>query len=426
MSKNTAAAGLIIDWSPRKIVAYDAQTREIKTYNDPAGMPYGGRQALLAISRRSVFVRATRVPNAAPEEVRTVVQIKLAELFPVPPSDLAFDFTLLGDVNDEGRLALIVAMPVTELRRAMEHMASAGIKVTRVIPVALGSAFLAESLGRRDAAVVERTEDLASVDIVVDGVLRYSRVSPPGAPVEVEISRTFNAAGLACSAVIAAGGVQVGESDASTKMTALEALGGVAPDRFKLNLQLPEVIAAKELAERRMRTRVALLMFVAALIALYFAWDQRNEAQQQVDAEVKGYNVKAANAKTKESVAEKLRDQSNAIETNLSHAFKPAQRMRDIVIDAANQAPDGLWLSAISVVRGKELTLRGIAISDDAVAKFVNNLSADTRFRNVRLVVANNTDIEKTPVVQFNVSAFPNGNLPIALTQQTGGGTSAH
>lgn len=426
MSKGHVSDGLIVDWSPRKILTYDAGTQEVRTFTDPEAMPYGGRRALLAISRRSIFVRATRVPNAAPEDIRTIVQMKLAELFPVPPTDLAFDFTLLGDLNDEGRLALIVAMPVIELRRAMEHMAKAGIKVARVVPVALGSAFLAESLGHRDAAVVERTEDLASVDIVVGGVLRYSRVSPPGAPVEVEISRTFNASGLPCSAVIAAGGIQVGESDASTKLTALEALATASADRLKINLQLPEVIAAKELAERRMRTRIAFLMFVAAGIALYFSWQQRMDDQAAVDLQLKRLTTTLGNAQKYEKQAEKLQDEDQAIVASLTKAFKPAQRIHDIVSDSANQAPPGLWLTGASVVRGKELSIRGVATTGEAVDTYMSNLGADPRFRNVKLIFENYADIEKQPVVQFSISAFPNGNLPIALTAAQGGTTSAH
>ncbi len=437
MSKNPVPAGLIIDWSPRKIVAFDVNAHEIRSFTDPLGMPYGGRSAMLAISRRAVFVRAARVPNAAPEDVRMVVQLKLAELFPVPPSDLAFDFALLGDVNDEGRLALIVAMPVTELRKALDQMATAGIKVTRVLPVALGSAFLAESLGYRDAAVVERTEEYASVDIVVDGVLRYSRVAPPGTPVEVEISRTFNAAGLPCTAVIAAGGTQVGEADATTKATALEALGGAWLDRLKLNLQLPEAIAARELAERRQRQRIASLMFLAALAVLYYAWTDRASAQANVAAGQAQLNRKLTDAKKFALAAQGRTTKLENVEKTLSTAFNPAQRLGDIAVQAANLAPPGVWLTGLSVERGKEITIRGTATSDDAVAAYVRALSGDLvtnmasgdpvpRFRNVRPVFVNHSQIDKIPVVEFSISAFPQGNLPIALTQQAGVSSSAH
>jgi Tfp pilus assembly protein PilN len=424
LSKNPTPAGLIIDWSPRKIVAYDVLSKDIRTFADPAGMPYGGRQAVLAISRRSVFVRATRVPNAAPEDVRLIVQMKLAELFPIPSSDLSFDFTLLNDVNAEGRLALIVAMPVTELRKAMEHMAAAGIKVTKTVPVALGSAFLAESLGYRDAAVVEKTEDLASVDIVVDGLLRYSRVAPPTAPIEVEISRTFNAAGIPCSTTIAAGGTQVGEADARTSMTALEALGGAWLDRLKLNLQLPEVIAARILRERRSRQRITFFVFVIAAVALFFAYNERKNLQDEIDFDSQAHATKLTTQNKLSDHAVKLHDQNTAIENNLAIAFNPAQKMSDIVSVAANLAPAGVWLSGVSIERGKELTLRGTGTSEDAVSAYSKVLGNDPRFRNVRLVFANQTNIAKVPVVQFSLSAFPNGNLPIQRTQKAGGSSN--
>jgi Tfp pilus assembly protein PilN len=437
LSKNPAPTGLIIEWSPRKIVANDVLGRDIRTFTDPVGMPYGGRSAILAISRRSIFVRAARVPNAAPEDIRMVVQMKLAELFPLPPTDLAFDFALLSDLNEEGRLALIVAMPVTELRKAHEQMAAAGIKVTKVVPVALGSAMVAEALGYRDAAVVERSEDYASVDLIINGVLRYSRVAPPGTPVEVEISRTFNAAGLPCSAVIAAGGTQVGEADASTGTTALQALGGASLDRLKLNLQLPEAIAARELSARRQRQRIAAMMFIASLAVFYYAWSDRAETASVVGKEVAQLKTKQANAEKLAKSAQDKATSQQAIQQTLTAAFEPAQRLGDIAVQTTSLVPSGVWLTAMSVERGKDLTIRGTATSDDAVASFQRSLSNDvvtdtssgqpvTRFRNVKLVFENHTQIEKTPVVEFSISAFPQGNLPIALTQKTGGTSSAH
>jgi Tfp pilus assembly protein PilN len=420
LSKNPAPAGLIIDWSPRKIIAFDVRSQEIRTFTDAAGMPYGGREAILAISRRSVFVRATRVPNAAPEDVRIVVQMKLAELFPIPSADLAFDFALLSDVSDEGRLALIVAMPVTELRKAMEHMATAGIKVTRTVPVALGSALLADSLGYKDAAVVEQTEDLASVDVIVNGLLRYSRVAPPAGPIDVEISRTFNAAGVPCSPTIAAGGTKVSEAATSTPKTALEALAGAWQDRLKINLQLPEVIAANILRERHNRQWVTFLAFVIAIFVLFYCWYPRKEAQDIVDLQAKRYATQLATQKKLTDHAVKELQADAGIEKNLATAFSPAQSMGDIVTQSTNLAPEGVWLSGVSVERGKELTLRGTGTSDDAVAAYVKALGNDPRFRNVKLVFANHTQVVNTTVVQFSLSAFPNGNLPIALTEKQG------
>ncbi|HWD37545.1 MAG TPA: PilN domain-containing protein [Fimbriimonas sp.] len=426
MSKGSHNAGLVIEWSPKRIVAYDVQARSMKSYDDPKLLPYAGRTALLAISRRSVFVRAARVPNAAPEDIRTVVQVKLAELFPVPPTDLAYDFLLLPDINAEGRLAMIVAMPVSELRKAKEQMASAGIKVLRTLPVALGSAMLAESLGLKDAAVVEKMDEVASVDIVTGGVLRYSRVVAPTAPIEVEISRTFNAAGLTCTSVIAAGGVQVGEADVSSLSTALEALALSNPDRLKIDLQLPETVAARELAARKRRQMVAGLFLAVSLGISYNAWSSYLDEKARIDQEKANY-VKNLVPITKEQKDEEaFAAKQRSIEATLAHAFAPAQKMGDIVLEAANLAPSDVWLTGFNLERGKELTLRGTSKTEEGIPAYVAALNNDRRFRNVKLVNSNHGEIEKIPVVEFNISAFPIGNLPITLQQKAGVATVVH
>jgi len=422
LSKHSGSYDIVVEWSNREVTVFDKSSRRTEHYAAGETLPYSGKTALLAISRRSVFVRAARVPNAAPEDVRMVVQIKLTELFPVPPTDLAFDFFLLNDLNVEGRLALIVAMPVTELKKAFQTLASSGIKVGRTVPVALGSALLAESLGRHDAAIVERTGDLASVDLVVEGVLRYSRVVAPGTPLEVEVSRTYNAAGLPCSAIIAAGSAEVGDADTTTSNTALASLADVAGEKLRIDLTLPEVLAAREAAAKRWRQTFAALVFAVAVgIAGTTVMDYQDAVSKVASTKrlnatkLKPYDADSANSKA-------LLARNQDIATTLKTAFKPAQTIYDMTTLAANLAPAGVWLTGLSLERGKEMTIRGTATSNDAIVQYTDDLNNESqgRFRNARLTFATNAAIEKIPVVQFNITLFPVGNLPIALQQKAG------
>jgi len=332
---------------------------------------------------------------------------------------------MLSDLNVEGRLALIVAMPVAELKKAHAALEASGIRINRTVPVALGSAFLAESLGRRDAAIVEQTDDLASVDLIVDGVLRYSRVVAPGAPVEVEVSRTYNAAGLPCSAIVAAGNALVGDADQTTHATALASLADIAVDRLKIDLTLPEVLAARELASRRRRQALALLVLGIGIVVAVMSFMDYNDAASKASAQkaqnlvlLKPFDSDVTNAKA-------LSDRENSIAQTLDVAFKPAQKIYDMTTLASNLVPAGLWLTGMSIERGKQMTVRGTATSNDAVASYVDALrkQAKGRFRNVDLTFANDATIEKIPVVQFSISMFPVGNLPIALQQKAGAGS---
>jgi hypothetical protein len=433
LSSTAHGANIVVEWSPRKITVYDIPTQVVRSFDPTESLPYGGKVAVLAISRKSIFVRATRVPNAAPEEIRMVVQIKLAELFPIPASDLAYDFLLLSDVNAEGRLALIMAMPVIELRRAYEKLAASGIKIAKTVPVALAAPAVAESVGFTDAAIVEGNEEFASVDLVAGGVLRYSRVVPPHAMLDVEVSRTYSAAGLPCENIVAAGGLNFSEANRATSFTSLQAIATGAADRYRVNIELPEVVVARELAGRRRRGLIAAAFFIFSLAAAYYSYSTRAATQAIADVQIAKYQKNLDGATKYEKTAETSANRQAAITKILSGAFHPAQNISDIAVIAANCAPNGVWLTGLSVERGKEIAIRGSAIKNDAVSTFVNNLNDfqdpetnANRFRNAKFISANGGQVLKTNVDQFSVSAFPIGNLPLALQQKAGVSSSAH
>jgi hypothetical protein len=362
-----------------------------------------------------------------------VVQIKLAELFPIPASDLAYDFLLLSDINAEGRLALIMAMPVTELRRAYEKLGSSGIKIARTLPIALAAPAVAESVGLSDAAVVEGNSEFASVDLVAGGILRYSRVVPPNALLDVEVSRTYAASGLPCEPTVAAGGLSFPEANKITQLSALKAIANGAVEKLRVNIELPEVVAAREIAGRRRRALVSGAFLLFSLVAAYIAYSSRSEAQALADAQVAKYKRQLVQDQKYQKDAETDANREAAITKILTGAFHPAQYISDIATIAANCSPTGIWLNGLTVERGKEATLRGSAITNDAVSTYVDNLnsyidpsSGTPRFRDAKFLFANNGEVQKTPVDQFSISAFPIGNLPIALQQKTGTGSAPH
>jgi Tfp pilus assembly protein PilN len=80
---------------------------------------------------------------------------------------------------------------------------------------------------------------------------------------------------------------------------------------------------------------------------------------------------------------------------------------------SSNRIPEGAWLNGFSLERGKLLQVRGTSKSSETVSEYMRNLQAEPRLRDVRLVSANNAAIETNQVVQFSVSAFPVGNLPL-------------
>ena len=102
----------------------------------------------------------------------------------------------------------------------------------------------------------------------------------------------------------------------------------------------------------------------------------------------------------------------------LKLAFMPAQKISDVTKVATMLVPKGAWLTSLNLERGKLLQLRGSAKTSEAVATYVAGLSKQSRFRDVRLISANAGELEGEKIIQFNITAFPVGNLPVIQTSK--------
>lgn len=414
MSKGLPPISLVIEWSPRAVTAFDGQSRtSVSAATLPELVGYSGREAVIAVSRRAVFIRATRVPNAPLEEVMMVVHVRLGDLFPVAATDLAFNVQLTNDVNAEGRLAIVAAMPSGELRKLLDEAKAAGLRVRRVVPAAVGSSLLAKGMGRGDAAVVQPVEGGLAIDVVADGYVRASRVVPTTLHPAAEVSRTYSLTGLACAPLISGGGLALDEADIRSEGTSLSALSSTSQDAIPLSLEPPELTAQRAKSSRDKKVVFASVALVAAVAFAGWEYWTRAEAQKVVD------DASAKAAKTVGLYDKKVRDTKAELDlatttlSTITHAFLPAQSMGDMITEVSNQVAPDIWLTGITAERGKPLQIRGTAKSSDAVHSYLNRLKTVDRLRDVELVFANTAEIDQIPVVNFSLSAMPIGNLPL-------------
>lgn len=409
---NKVFPNAVVEWSPNGVGFFDNGYKTAETLAEAATF-LPGRNLLVALSRRTAFIRAYRVPNTSRAEVGRILDVQIGQLFPIPSSEVSYDFHLTDDVDQEGRLAIVAAVRSSDLVAMFDQARLAGLNVVQVVPAALGSALLAKQLGQPSGAVVQRLADGLAIDIVSNGELRYSRLTPvpeSALNIEAEVSRTFAAAVLPCCPTIAAGGLVLPEADATTDRWSIEYLLGASLD---IHIQTPAQRAAIELVETRRRTRLALLIFLASLLVLTFAYFRWSDAA--------ALRAKSEATWTREiAQAKRIRDEniktSSALvdmQGKLQRAFAPAQGIGDVVTIASNAVPSGIWLTGISLERGKALSIRGTAKTSELVAQYQQALIADPRFRDVTLVFATVSKIDEIPVYQFSISAFPVGNLPL-------------
>ena len=224
--------------------------------------------------------------------------------------------------------------------------------------------------------------------------MRYSRIVAAEGDLTAEVLRTATAANLAVPPT------WTGELSSA-----------LSADGFRF--ELPEVVMKRETGREQGKLRFAALLFLASLTLAAYALTEKAdfnalEARRVADAKRNatrsGRIMKEAEASAQDAIT---------VNSALERAFKPAQRASDIAILAGNRLPTGAWLTGVTYERGKAATFRGTAKTSEDVAKYLDLLRKEKRLRGVELVFATDSAIEKTPVVQFSVSAFPVGNVPL-------------
>lgn len=374
---------------------------------------------LVALSRRSVFVRAVRVPNVSEELVRQALQFQVGQLFPVPATELAWDFVLGTHHDAEGRAASLFAVPNAVLQQLSEDLQVRGLKPYAIVPVAVGSMVLARRMGLETCAVVERLPDGYGIDLIHEGVVRASRTVGDDADLAAEVSLAMAAASVPAGPVVGAGGLEGPGIDRTCEAGVLEALA--SPEGLELDIHLEHPERAAERARRRTRTRVrqaALLAAATVVLWVAIGLDLSDRAAARRQAEAR-WNARLAKLRKERSLLESRYAEAQRLQNALARAFEPGQKVSDVALVVAEAIPPSAWLTGFSVERGRPASLRGSALDNETVGRLVQTLAGNGRFRDVKLLFANKIDVEDTPVVQFSVGAHVVGNVPLLSAEKT-------
>lgn len=424
MSRDRSHPTLIVEWSRECVTVYDGLAKTLHTAKTLESLPKtwgSGREAVLALSRRIAYVKAIRVPDASREDVRHALALTLGQHFPIAGGEMAFDFRLTDDRNADGRLAIVCGVRSEDLREALAQLTAAGIKPAVALPSAVGSQILTKSLNLPTAAVMHQNAEGLAVDVVENGELRYSRMVAEAAAaptLEMEANKTLAASGVSCAPLVAAGGVPVHEAEYHTRTAPLEYLATDESGQLGIAIELPSAVAERVRRKHASAVRFAVLLWAAAiLLAALVFWDRADAAAKvgHVESLHQSELTKLKNLKT---AAQSQSKEAKSLHDALARAFQPAQRPSDVIAVITNAVPKGVWLTGITLERGKPMLVRGTGTSSAAVAAFVAKLTAEPRFRDVRLVFANNAKVDETVVVLFSISGFPVGNLPLMETEK--------
>lgn len=406
-----------IEWSPNKVRAIggDGAVHEAENLTDLKGRVSGN--AVVLLGRRSSFVRAVRLPNAKPSEISSIAKLQAAQIFPSVQGALTFGHVSTSDVTAEGRLTLLVAAPVATLERIYAEAQPASIRIQGALPVSLGAVTLAKGLNVDHGAVADIGVDGLGIDLVHAGCLVYSRSASDGGDIDAEFERAFLAAQLEPGPRILAHGL-AGEGSLASNSTCASALIGSAHEYESAVLELPSEVHRRERAAVANRARLAILVAAAAIVVCVLIWNDRKEAFDKVQKAQALFTKDLRGLSKRRETALKTASNVKAALSEVKRAFEPAQPISDVLSVISNSVPADVWLTGVNYERGKPLVLRGVARSNEAVGVLLDSLTSNERFRDVKLVFANQAMIESTNVVQFSMSAHVVGNLPTVKTKQ--------
>lgn len=412
MSKRTQT-NLHIEWAPGQVRAVNTasgQRAAAGRVGELGEILNGQRDALVGVGRSLVFLKTARLPKAAPEDLRRILMVQVGQLFPLPADQLSFDFIQTENQTADGFLTVVAAVRSQDLKQLLAELQQAGIRAARIMPVAFGAIAVARRAGLSDALTLEGSANGLALDVVQDGLVRYSRLAPNGGDAAAEAQRTLAAAGASELPLVVSEGVAVAGA-ASAGGSTLELLGDSLP--FSFELQEERLKAQKRKIETR--TRFAFLMMAAALLLVTLLWVERGDAQAIVTRSQGTWTRDLSRLRSIRDTENKAAQLATSIDKTLDSAFQPAQPLSDVLTVIGDSMPQSIWLTGISIERGKPIQIRGTAAKATDVARLVDSLGTNPRFRDVRLVFANSAKVEETPIVQFSITATAVGNLPMPI-----------
>lgn len=413
MSRPDQSAVPVIEWSTSGVTVFDPASGKIHRGDTIAAVrsKIEGDHVVVALSRRSSFIRTARLPDAGKSEVKKILALQIGTLFPVSPAETAFDFFMTKNKNGEGRLAVVAAVKSDTLKTVMAEVAEAGLKTRAIVPAALGSALLAAEKGFTEAAIVQETNEGLAIDLIEEGELKAARVTPMPAvgQIHAELARSFAAVKMSPAPVIGAAGYAIADGQVDPRSS----LAFIGAGSLAINLEPPDLVARRAEGKTKRIRRVAIWLWIACLLLAAVLWDQRSTEQSAIaKGEARWANI-LKKKKDEEAMIKTTFSEVRKVGTVLNLGFEPRQRLVDVVALLTKLTPEGLWVTGLTVERGKPATIRGTAVNGEAVTKYLEQLSASPRFRDVKLVFANNGQIEKTSVVQFSLTLHVIGNFSL-------------
>ncbi len=406
-----------------------------------------GKDVVASLPRRMVTLRPVRLPYAPPEELRGMLAFEAQQYVLYPLEEVVLGYHLEQDAEADGMITILLAAA----RRMLVEQVMAAFKLAglRLSLLTVSSLALAELIRDNVEPVALVAVDRTEMDVVVTAASRvaFTRASSVADAADDslarEIGRSISASRSELRDSAIAATYLVGESadsgsglvrslseilEAPVSLYNRQPITGQDAETLKyapafgLALQtqsrsiarvnlIPEEPA--ELTARRRQSRnVAVSIVAAALVLLLGGMQVQNylansakQHQDQVDAN-RRWNELKPRLKQRVTQDTKISAVYDAVNSGLDRQHPIVAILQGI----SQSMPDAkkIWLTDLSLQRGKTLTIRGSAMSADLATGLVQSLRKSPEFSHVRLTFLG--DVQQTlpaPAVPTDAAVTP-------------------
>jgi type IV pilus assembly protein PilN len=187
---------------------------------------------------------------------------------------------------------------------------------------------------------------------------------------------------------------------------------------IRINL-LPVREKKKKESTRKMLSILVLSLGLVALVLIFFHLSlssQINQVQAQITAyneEIKRLKIDTKDVDKFKAEKEDLQRRLNIIYTLQGAKTGPVRVLDDLV----TAIPGRLWLTAIKEKSGK-MEIKGIAMDNQDIAKFMTNLEKSGVIKNVELVISQQLEKREWKLKEFiltcqvSSASLPGGTTP--------------
>ena len=141
---------------------------------------FKSRDVVLGVFNQSVLLRLINFPKVPKEKLAQAIRLQAGDYFPIPLSQLEFDFAVVGETEEDGESKhriLLVAAKQTDLQQSI-----AAVVGSKLNPQVIDASLLAllrtmpPERRRGTAVMVDLALGVSSIVLAVDGMPRYARV----------------------------------------------------------------------------------------------------------------------------------------------------------------------------------------------------------------------------------------------------------